>query len=117
MITDAKENPSPSLKTDALDDDLNTVKMIAELFEDANAQNIKSIFDLFGISLLEPVIPPKIEQLTKDREQYRINQQFVQSDALRKEINDLGYEIEDTTNGPFLWPKFSLDLWQIKNPS
>ncbi len=111
LITDTKKSPSLTLKTDSLDDDLNTVKIIAELFEDTNVQNVTSLFGLFGISLLEPVIPSKIEQLAKEREQCRTNQQFVQSDTLRKEINDLGYEIEDTPKGPFLWPRFSLSLW------
>jgi cysteinyl-tRNA synthetase len=49
-------------------------------------------------------IPEKIKKLAGEREEFRANQQFVQSDGLRKKINDLGYEIEDTPRGPFLWP-------------
>jgi cysteinyl-tRNA synthetase len=61
--------------------------------------------DLLGFSLKIPKIPEKIEDLAKEREQSRGNKQFEQADRLRKEIKGLGYEIEDTPQGPFLWPQ------------
>ena len=106
----------------ALEDDFNTPKAVAAIFELINvaqpkvwqfsssdakatkdfvARSLKSLG--FSISLLK--IPSKINALAKEREKYRDNKQFVQSDALRKEIDGLGYVIEDTPVGPFLWPK------------
>ena len=45
-------------------------------------------------------IPPAINDLIKQREISRTNKQFIQADALRKEIEKLGYVIEDTDSGP-----------------
>ena len=46
-----------------------------------------------------------IEGKIKEYIEFRDNKQFVQSDDLRKQISSVGYEIEDTPQGPFLWPK------------
>ena len=47
-------------------------------------------------------IPAEIAKLAAERELCRANEQFVQSDALRKKISVLGYSIEDTPQGPFV---------------
>ncbi len=111
-----------SLKFDeALADDANTPLAIAALFEltaqfqpvvwtikRSEAKNIKKILtsslELFGISLKNPKIPADVMKMAKEREQYRVNKQFMQSDDLRKKIESVGFEIEDTPRGPFLWP-------------
>ncbi|MDE2019873.1 MAG: cysteine--tRNA ligase [Patescibacteria group bacterium] len=107
---------------DALEDDLNTPKAFADLYSfisshqkdvwnlDAPvartyAQTIEHFFELFSIALPNPQIPEKIEKMAEEMEQFRTNKQFAQSDALRKEIEGLGYMIENTPRGPFLWPK------------
>ncbi|MEK9173331.1 MAG: cysteine--tRNA ligase [Patescibacteria group bacterium] len=59
----------------------------------------------FRVKLLK--IPGKIVKLAKDREKSRGSKQFAQSDDLRKRINALGYGLDDTPLGPFLWPKES----------
>lgn len=62
---------------------------------------------VFGLNLAHiktPPLPQKIKQLAAAREQSRINQQFIQSDRLRKKIESLGYKIEDTPNGAFILP-------------
>lgn len=106
---------------EALDDDFNTPKGLAAIFEyiskvqpkvfnldpeDAKsvAAGIEKFADTFGIDLPEAKIPAKIEELANEREKYRSSQQFDKSDALRKEIESVGYVIEDTPQGPFLWP-------------
>ncbi len=61
--------------------------------------------DVLGLRFITPEIPPNIKKLVDAREEARRNQQFIQSDALRKEMDGLGYEIEDTPAGPFIWPK------------
>ncbi len=107
---------------EALDDDFNTPKGLAAIFEyvskvqpkvfslapeDATsiAAGIEKFADTFGMGLPEAKIPAKIEALVKEREQCRVNKQFADSDRLRKEIESVGYVIEDTPQGPFLWPK------------
>ncbi len=53
-------------------------------------------------------IPVHIKTLVKGRELLRHNQQFVKGDALRRKVESLGYDIEDTSYGPFIWPNFNL---------
>ncbi len=111
----------------ALEDDFNTPRAIAALFSllsavqvtknavfDLNPGDAKLIsgfmeskFKLMGFSAKLPKIPLKIQNLAKKRELYRKNKQFTQSDDLRKKINGLGYMVEDTTLGTFLWPQKS----------
>jgi cysteinyl-tRNA synthetase len=107
---------------EALADDVRTELAIAHLFDAITAIHQKNIWqlspaaasavkenfteklELFGIPLKIPEIHPKAEKLAAERELSRADKQFKQSDALRKEINALGYDIEDTPKGPFLWP-------------
>ncbi len=57
---------------------------------------------LFEIRPKSTKIPANIAKLAKNREKYRSNKQFVQSDELRRKIEMLGYIIEDTTFGTFI---------------
>jgi cysteinyl-tRNA synthetase len=112
----------PKELLEPLGDDVNTPKMFATLYSWVTTQqekiwdiepdraariakHLENFFDLLGITLATPEIPAKAQQLAKERELSRASKQFEQSDALRKEINDLGYDIEDTPKGPFLWPQ------------
>ena len=52
--------------------------------------------------------PLHIRTLVAGRELMRRNQQFVKADSLRNKIKSLGYEIEDTSYGPFIWPSLRL---------
>ncbi|MBI2024609.1 MAG: cysteine--tRNA ligase [Candidatus Harrisonbacteria bacterium] len=106
----------------AMNDDFNTPEALAAIFilvnefqknfwdlGKAGAKKVKKFIkerlnDL-GIELFLPKVPFKIKQIAKKRELFRVNKQFVQSDNLRKEIERLGYGVEDTPAGPFLWPK------------
>jgi cysteinyl-tRNA synthetase len=110
----------------ALADDVNTPIAIAHIFsaiiafekqplkvwnlDPATARvfgkYIREKLKILGFSFNETLeIPAKIHQLAAEREQSRANKQFVQSDGLRKEMDDLGYEVEDTPVGPFVYPK------------
>jgi cysteinyl-tRNA synthetase len=106
----------------AMDDDLNTPRAVAVLFSMMEAINknlwrIKKIdlaaakkllvelIGIFGIRVAGAKIPQKIWRIAARRELSRTNKQFGQSDALRKEIDALGYVMEDTPVGPFIWPK------------
>jgi len=105
-----------------MEDDFNTPEALAVLFSSINA-NQKSLWSVnktdakmavkwlteklktFNLTLKEPKIPAKIKQLAKKRELFRTNKQFTPADDLRRKIEVLGYSIEDTPRGPFLWPK------------
>jgi len=107
---------------EALENDFNTPQAIAVIFELTNAAQLK-LFDLthaslkamhsfirkslesLGISFPKVKTPLKVRWLTSRREKYRASHQFDQSDALRRRVDALGYIIEDTPRGPFLWPK------------
>ncbi len=101
--------------TDALNDDLNTAKALEALLEAIVYQEADQMLSTLGIDLdkfsgfARPLnsskVPAKVSELLTKREIFRVNKQFEQSDALRKEIDALGYEIEDTPKGPFIWPK------------
>ena len=48
----------------------------------------------------EAVIPPEIMALVEDREKARAAKKWKDADALREEVRQAGYEIEDTSKGP-----------------
>jgi len=105
--------------SEAMTDDMNTPRALAEVFNLVNDAN-KSIWNLnktqagiinkwllsklaiFGITLSLPKIPKKVQDLVKKRELLRSNKQFTQADALRKKITALGYRVEDTPLGPLV---------------
>lgn len=107
---------------EALADDFNTPKALAAVFDhiaklqkkiwtldpaEANgmAKGLEGLFLTFGITLQKHGIPEKVKELAQEREQSRGSKHFEQSDRLRGDIDALGYEVEDTPKGPFLWPK------------
>ena len=108
----------------ALHDDLNTPRALAALFALINEAGqsevifdlsretthelkkfITDSFELFQITFPKAKISLEVKKLAVKRELSRKNKQFTLSDTLRKEINALGYIIEDTPLGPFIWPK------------
>jgi len=106
----------------ALDDDFNTPQAFASVFEYiaqiepivwelARAQaiqaqhTIQELFSVVGIHLsLTPRVPFWVRILAWRRSRARKNQQFIQSDTLRDKISALGYTIEDTPQGAFVYP-------------
>ncbi|MDI6717863.1 MAG: cysteine--tRNA ligase [Patescibacteria group bacterium] len=106
----------------ALNDDFNIPKALASLFElisliqvkiwKINSKDAKKLYNVvaqkmkvFEIDIKTVKIPAKIRDLSKKRELYRKNKQFIQSDSLRKKIEMLGYLIEDTPLGPLVQGK------------
>ena len=104
----------------AINDDLNVPKALGIVFEMLTdkkikteiKQNLLSTFDkILGLNILPQrtqaeSIPPEIHEKAKQYQQLRDNKQFVQSDALRKDIEALGYSIRDTEHGPYIVKKF-----------
>ena len=104
--------------TDAVNDDLNTPQAIAILWDmikdndypiGKKIGNIELFDKVLGLNL-EPeliVIPAEIEELVNKRQQARDSREWEKSDVYRGEIEDKGYYIEDTENGPKIIKKNS----------
>lgn len=103
----------------ALNDDLNTPRALVvlhQVFDDshlsfdvkvATINELDKIFDLgfCSLRLKKGRVLQKVLKLVALREKFRINKQFIQADRLRKQINKLGYMVEDTASGPLLKQK------------
>ncbi len=102
-VNEFSNEKSEELKT-ALNNDLNTPQALAVAHEIGD-------FETLGLSkgelLKKPVIPQNIQDLAHKREEARRNQQFKQADALRDEIDKLGYEVSDTPEGPVVRKKLT----------
>lgn len=100
--------------TDAINDDLNTPKALAIIWELVKANipsNIKAatladIDGVLGLGILERelieekiVFPQEVLDLAKQREGFRNAGDFTAADAIRKKILNLGFEILDTKKG------------------
>lgn len=87
-----------------INDDLNTPKVLAYLWDLVNTENInKNIIEKFdsilGLKLLEQdVIPDEVIALQKERDLARAHKDFEKSDELRDKIKKLGYEVLDNNN-------------------
>jgi len=110
----------------AMNDDFNTPKALASIFNLINKGNslisqnklgsndVKNILNflrktnkIFGFLLFEKPktkIPQDILELVKLREKYRQAKNWQKADEIRKKVKDLGYEIEDTKEGPKINP-------------
>jgi len=98
-----------------INDDLNTPRALAELFEYIKEVNKSGVYgesvyetilklDKFlGLELdkiMKTEVPKKVTELANKREEARQGKDWELSDKLRKEIETLGFEIEDTPEGP-----------------
>lgn len=101
---------------DAMNDDLNTSRALANLWELVRDDSIESSEKLstllemdkllnIGIESMiskipnEAVTSPELEKLLTDRKTARKHKDFTASDRLRDEIKKLGYEVKDTPEG------------------
>jgi cysteinyl-tRNA synthetase len=120
MITDIKsEKNKKDFKKEAkayhknflnfINDDLNVPQALAlawETLKDENLDNQEKYnllldFDkVFGLglkNLKEAEIPEKIKTLVEQREKYRQKKDFKKADEIRKEIEEMGFGLEDTS--------------------
>ena len=101
----------------SVNDDLNISKALAVVHELIADNKVSAIlkrkllleFDnILGLGLnnsdklAKP--PAEIRKLVVERERSRIHKQFTKADTLRAKIEKLGYIVEDTSEGPFVWP-------------
>jgi len=104
-----------------MDDDFNTPVALSVIFTLLNKANklldenkinskqakkileffkmVDSIFSLDLLKIKQVKIPVNVKTLVKKREEYRKKANFELADKTRKEIKEMGYEIEDTKNG------------------
>jgi len=107
---------------ESMDDDFNTPKAIASIFQLVNdgnyllAQNkiavieakyilnflkkIDKVLNFIFFYGREESIPKEIYKLAQEREKYRKAKNWQKSDEVRMKIKELGYQIEDTKTGP-----------------
>jgi cysteinyl-tRNA synthetase len=106
---------------DALADDFNTPRAMAEVFElvgEANredalpgaAKAVAEMLDLVGLATHnEPdqggAAAPRAEQLMADRQEARAAKDFGRADEIRDRLAELGWEVRDSADGPRLVPK------------
>jgi cysteinyl-tRNA synthetase len=100
-----------------INDDLNTAKSIALIWEIIKDKNISekdkqaTILDfdkVLGLNLeaisnlaskMQIIVPDSVKKLIEEREQARKSGDFIKADALREMIAEEGYEIKDTPTG------------------
>jgi cysteinyl-tRNA synthetase len=107
---------------DALADDFNTPKALAEVFElvgeanrgevpaDAASRAVAEMLELVALSTLTQ--PEKgaesderASQLMQEREEARAAKDFARADELREELAEMGWIVRDSADGPSLVPK------------
>ncbi len=103
--------------TETLNDDLNTPKALVVLgrvlkdsllSEGQKATLLERMDEVLGLDFKgstktkakTPLIPTEVRELVRKREEARRSKQFIQADALRVEVDRLGYVVDDTPKGP-----------------
>ncbi|MBL8030082.1 MAG: class I tRNA ligase family protein [Candidatus Doudnabacteria bacterium] len=85
----------------ALDKALSDLQMpdaVAETFLQNSSP--ASMLDLFGIPTFKAhILPKKVLELVEKRKMAKETKDFAKSDQIRKEIEELGYEVKDTKEG------------------
>jgi len=56
--------------------------------------------DLANWKPVEEAVPSEVMELVEKRQQARQIRNWAEADALRAKVGELGYEIEDTPQGP-----------------
>jgi len=105
---------------DALRDDFNTPRALAELYDLVNEGNRRleagqpyagahealaemlAVVGLEGLLAPEEPVDEEAERLAGERERAREARDFARADELRRELAERGYEVRDTAEGPVL---------------
>ncbi len=104
--------------TECVNDDLNTPQAIALTWELAKSAlppatkkaTLLRFDEVLGLRLAEwapreTVIPKEVLELVKQREVARSEKRWKNADSLRDDVYALGFEIEDTAQGPHVKPR------------
>ena len=91
---------------DYVNDDLNLPKALAlvwKLVDNSDNYNLIKKFDsILGLDLTKikkEKIPKEVTKLAEEREKFRIEKNWKESDKAREKIKNLGYIVEDTDSG------------------
>lgn len=87
LLGDAKVSLSDKASLVTLFDEVLGLKLVQEDVEDSNE------------SLSVGELPEEVQQLIKDREEFRKQKNWEEADAVRDKISDFGYDIKDTSDG------------------
>jgi cysteinyl-tRNA synthetase len=103
---------------DALADDFNTPRALAEVFElvgEANrgqvpgaAESVREMVELVGLGSLAEVErggDAEAEALLQERQEARAAKDFARADEIRDRLAELGWEVRDSADGAKLVPK------------
>jgi cysteinyl-tRNA synthetase len=103
---------------DSVNDDLNTARAMALTWElvgsglpaGTKKATLLHFDEVFGLALLgwrsqKAAIPDDVRALVDQRQVARSEQRWNDADGLRRQVRDLGFEIEDTPHGPRAKPK------------
>jgi len=110
----AREKDLKNKFAEYINHDLDTPQALSLLFETLKRQNPQAKelaldFDrVFGLSLGKPKkisVPLEIVELSKEREAARQKKDFSGADKIRKKIEEAGFVVEDTKDGPQINPK------------
>jgi cysteinyl-tRNA synthetase len=102
---------------DALADDFNTAKALAELYDwireankrsepvgDAHLREMLSVLALENLLEPEEGPPPEIRELADRRADARARRDWAEADRLRDQLRERGWEVRDSAEGPELVP-------------
>jgi len=121
---EARNGAAPRVEAfkDALADDFNTPRALAEVFELVGEANrgevpggeatdaLAEMLELVGLgSLTQPEegaeVDERATELMQEREEARASKDFERADALRDQLAEMGWEVRDSAAGPSLVPK------------
>jgi cysteinyl-tRNA synthetase len=92
----------------ALDDDFNTPRALALLFDapPEAAGTVRELLGLLGLGGLarDPEPPPELIELAEQRVQARNARDFAEADRLREQIEAAGWQVRDGPDGFQLYP-------------
>ena len=104
-----EEGPSPIEVRhrffDAMNDDLNTPKALACLYElvphpgPVAAHVVRELGGILGFFQSAEKADPSAEKLAKERDAARAKKDFATSDKIRQQLTGMGYVVEDTVGG------------------
>ncbi|MEK7202541.1 MAG: cysteine--tRNA ligase [Patescibacteria group bacterium] len=93
---------------DAISDDLDTHRALdlwSEYAKDLSREQFEKLFDIFGLKFVAIEDNPQAKKLTDERQEARTSRDFLTADNRRTEIEQLGYEVEDTDSGSRYIPR------------
>ncbi len=102
-----------------MEDDLNTPKALAVIWDmmkseisDSAKKNLLVVFDsVLGLDLgtkkeeFKAVLPKEIEELLRQRYQFKKDKNWAESDRIRNEIIEMGYMVNDVKDDQVVVPK------------